>query len=328
MKLKKTITIVVTENNHGKRLDRFLSELPEIASRSFAQNLIQNRMILVDQIVEKASTKLKYRQQVDVQIPEDTTTELKPYNLKLDIFFEDEDLIVVNKPSGLVVHPSVGHEQETLVNALIAHTDQLSMKNEIRPGIVHRIDKETSGLLVIAKNDYCHEHLAKQFKAKTTHRVYYAVVDGILSRPKATIQSYLARHPSDRKKYASIRENNKIISNFQNDFEHGKWAVTHYEVLSVAHQLSYVQLKLETGRTHQIRVHMKEQGCSLVGDLTYGYSALKYKKNNLSRFYLHAAQLGFVHPRTDQYHEYFSSWPTSDQKYLISLGFSNELSGM
>lgn len=328
MKIKKTIEIVTTENDQDKRLDRFLVELPEINSRSFSKDLIEKEQVQINGQIAKASAKLRPGLKITIALPEDKPTQLVPYNFNLDIIYEDQDLIVVNKPSGLVVHPSAGHEQDTLVNALLAYTTQLSMKNEIRPGIVHRIDKETSGLLVIAKNDVAHEHLAMQFKNKTTHRVYYAVVQGQFISPKATVKSYLVRHPTDRKKFSSLRKNNKIIQQFDSKIENGKWAVTHYEVLQNTGTQSYVKLVLETGRTHQIRVHMKELGHPLVGDLIYGYPALQYKKNQLSRFYLHAAELGFVHPRTGETLKFQSSWPKTDQAKIQEMGFNRDLPGM
>lgn len=328
MKIRKTLQITTNENDQDKRLDRFLVEQSEINSRSFAQSLIEKNMILINDKVAKASAKLKANQKITIHLPEDTVTEILPFDLKLDIIFEDNDLIVLNKPSGLVVHPSAGHEQDTLVNALLAHTDQLSMKNEIRPGIVHRIDKETSGLLVVAKNDVAHESLAEQFKNKTTHRIYYAITEGKLEKQKGTIQSYLARHPSDRKKISSLRSNNKIIQKYNQEIENGKWAITHYEVLQNTANNSYVKLKLETGRTHQIRVHMKELGHPLVGDLTYGYSALKNKKHGYSRFFLHAAELGFQHPKTDQMLIFKCNWPDQDRIKIQNLGFKHDLPGM
>lgn len=309
----------------GQRLDRFLTGFPEIISRSFAQDLIEKKFVLVDGKEARASLALKIGQIVEVHLPEEPeNTTLQPYHFPLDILFEDQDLIVVNKPSGLVIHPAAGHQQDTLVNALLYHTKDLSMKNEQRPGIIHRIDKETSGLLVVAKNDLAHEKLAQQFKNKTSHRVYYAVVKGSLAKKNGIIQSYLARHPSDRKRYASIRVQNKIITSFDENFEDGKWAVTHYERIAQASGLSYVKLKLETGRTHQIRVHLSELGHPLVGDVQYGYSLQKAKNENLNRFYLHAAELGFVHPGTNKEMLFKVDWPAEDRKKILEWGFAYE----
>ncbi len=325
MKTKSVIRHTVQATFVGQRLDRYLTSLPEIISRSFAQDLIEKKLVLIDGKEARASLALKLDQTIEIYIPEVAVpSELVPYDLPLDIIFEDNDLIVVNKPSGLVIHPAVGHEQDTLVNALLHHTKNLSMKNEQRPGIVHRIDKETSGLLVVAKNDLAHEKLAQQFKDKTSHRVYYAVVLGSLARKTGIAKSYLARHPSDRKRYASIRENNKIISSFDESFEDGKWAVTHYEKISQSGGMSYVKLKLETGRTHQIRVHMSEMGNPLIGDIQYGYSLQKAKNEKISRFYLHAAELGFTHPTTNEKLLFKIDWPSIDRQRIVDWGFRLE----
>lgn len=316
----------VPEEFAGQRLDRYLASLDEVASRNYAQDLIDKGFVLVDRILVKASHSLKTNQLVEIHLPAKAeTTKLIPYDLKLDIVFEDSDLLVVNKPSGLVVHPAAGHQQDTLVNALLHHTQDLSMKNEMRPGIVHRIDKETSGLLVVAKNDRTHEILAAQFKNKTTHRVYYALVDGGFPRVKGTIQSYLARHPLDRKRYASLKNSNRIINTFEGELEMGKWAVTHYERIAQSSGMSYMKLQLETGRTHQIRVHLTEANHRIVGDVAYGYPAQKMKANHFNRFYLHAAELGFTHPKTQEELKFKVSWPADDVKKLNELGFKNEI---
>lgn len=281
-------------------------------------------MVLINGKPAKVSQPVKNGQVVDIFLPELVTTELVPYNFKLDIIFEDSDVIVVNKPSGLVVHPAACHQQDTLVNALLHHTQQLSMKNELRPGIVHRIDKETSGLLVVAKNDKAHEKLAQQFKDKTSHRQYYALLDGQLPKQNGFCRSYLARHPVDRKRYASLKENNRIITESEADLQTGKWAVTHFTKIAQHSHMTYVKLKLETGRTHQIRVHMSELGLPLVGDLLYGFSQKKMKELSINRFYLHAAELGFTHPTTQKELIFKTPWPENDIKKLIEFGFTNE----
>ncbi len=321
-----TLTLTVSEEFVGQRLDRYLASLNEVASRNYAQDLIDKGFVLVDRAIVKASHALKLNQQVEIFIPAVAeTTKLVPYDFKLDIVFEDSDLLVVNKPSGLVVHPAVGHQQDTLVNALLHHTKDLSMKNEQRPGIVHRIDKETSGLLVVAKNDRTHEALAAQFKNKTTHRIYYALVDGGFPRVKGTIQSYLARHPLDRKRYASLKTANRVISTYEGELAMGKWAITHYERISQSSAMSYMKLQLETGRTHQIRVHLTEANHRIVGDVAYGYPSQKMKANNFNRFYLHAAELGFLHPVTKEELKFKVPWPADDVKRLNELGFKNEI---
>ena len=308
------------------RLDKWLSNKAElkdlIPTRSFAQNLIDKNLVKVNQKVAKSSLQLKTNDLIEIQIPIKENIGLIPYNFKLDIIYEDDDLIVINKPSGLVVHPAAGHEQDTLVNALLFHTNQLSMKNELRPGIVHRIDKETSGLLVVAKNDYAHDVLAAQFKNKTSYRIYFAIAEGKQNKKSGTVQSYLARHPTDRKKYSSVKENNKIINELRTETTIGKWAVTHYQIIETVHQKHLLKLQLETGRTHQIRIHMAEIGLPLVGDVLYGYSVKNFRDQNLSRFYLHAAELGFTHPRTQVNMMFKVDWPSQDLQQIKSWGFS------
>lgn len=319
------ITYKVPEHYIGSRLDKvlvddvFFKDL--IATRSFAQNMIEKGYIAINGERTKASYLLKVNDEIHIEIPEAKPSTLIPYDYKLDIIFEDQDLIVVNKPSGLVVHPAAGHEQDTLVNALLHHTKNLSLKNEERPGIVHRIDKETSGLIVIAKNDVTHEDLSSQFKNKTTHRIYYAVIEGAPKKSAGTIKSFLARHPKDRKRFSSVREGQKIITTQDSGFEKGKWAVTHYETLQSSKSKSLMKIKLETGRTHQIRVHMSELGHPLVGDIIYGFSQKKMKELNIQRFFLHAAELGFIHPTTKENVLFSVPWPPTDLKTLQCWGF-------
>lgn len=324
MKTKLQISLSVLADDNGLRLDKYLSNLEEISSRNYAKNLIDKKLILVNGKNVKASFILAKGQTVEINLPELSETKLVPYNFKLDILFEDSDLLVINKPSGLVVHPAAGHQQDTLVNALLAHTNELSMKNELRPGIVHRIDKETSGLLVVAKNDRAHDRLSQQFKDKTTHRIYYALLDGQLPKITGVCRSYLARHPYDRKKYASLKENNKIITAVDADISTGKWAVTHFTKIAQHSNMSYVKIKLETGRTHQIRVHMSELGHPLIGDTLYGYSQKKKNELDIHRFFLHAAELGFVHPSTNADMLFKVGWPEPDNLKLISFGFDHD----
>jgi 23S rRNA pseudouridine1911/1915/1917 synthase len=324
LKTSSTLILKITADDEGARLDKYLSSLEEMSSRNYAKNLIDKNLVRVNSKSVKASYSLRLNDTVEVSLPELAPTDLVPYDFKLDIVFEDQDIIVVNKPSGLVVHPAAGHQQDTLVNALLFHTQELSMKNEMRPGIVHRIDKETSGLLVIAKNDNAHEKLSQQFKDKSMHRIYYALLDGQLAKPQGVCRSYLARHPVDRKRFSSIRDNHKIITDPEANLEYGKWAVTHFTKLAIHKKMTYVRLKLETGRTHQIRVHMNELTHSLVGDLTYGYSIKKMKELGLKRFFLHAAELGFVHPRTNEYVMFKVAWPKEDNDKLIEFGFDHD----
>ncbi len=315
------LSFVCQADMHGLRLDKALALREEISTRSRAAYLIDGGLVSVNGRGAKASLILKIGDELEIQLPEPPATELVGYDLALDILFEDDDIIVINKPSGLVVHPAAGHAQDTLVNALIYHAKSLSMKfGEQRPGIVHRLDKETSGVLVVAKNDRSHENLTRQFKERTIHRIYYAVTIGTPKPQKGTIQSYLARHPVERKKYASIL-----------GADNGKWSVTNYEVVSSNAGLSYCKLKLETGRTHQIRVHLSEKGCPIVGDTVYG--ADKKLKNiesktkqsqikNLNRFLLHASELGFSHPTTGESLFFSKAWPEDIQHLIASWGLS------
>lgn len=304
----------------GLRLDKALALIPEIGTRSRAAHLIESSAVLINEKLAKPSATVKVNDIIEIHLPEPTPQELQPYDLKLDVLFEDEDIIVINKPSGLVVHPAAGHAHDTLVNALIAHTDDLSMKfGEERPGIVHRLDKETSGILVVAKNDRSHESLTTQFKERSTHRVYYAVTLGTAKNLTGTLKSFLARHPTDRKRYASVMgPDRKPLQDKEDPPSIGKWAVTHYEVLSRKSGLSYLKLKLETGRTHQIRVHLSESGLPIAGDLLYGadrkIKSLEARTTQedirqLNRFLLHAAELGFTHPRTQERMFFKQDWP-------------------
>lgn len=315
----------------GLRLDKALALVPEVGTRSRAAHLIEISAVLINEKLAKPSVTIKLNDNIEIHLPEPTPQKLQPYDLKLDVLFEDEDIIVINKPSGLVVHPAAGHAHDTLVNALIAHTDDLSMKfGEERPGIVHRLDKETSGILVVAKNDRSHESLTAQFKERSTHRVYYAVTLGIAKNLTGTLKSFLARHPTDRKRYASVvGPDRKPLQNKEDPPSIGKWAVTHYEVLSRKSGLSYLKLKLETGRTHQIRVHLSESGLPIAGDLLYGadrkIKSLEARTTQedirqLNRFLLHAAELEFTHPRTQERMFFKQDWPTEVLELIKKWG--------
>lgn len=318
----KVKTILVNDQNYSNiRIDRWLSvQFPEL-SRSYIVNLFEKEKITVNGHIVRTSYKMRLNDLIELKIPETESAEIVPLNAPLEIVYEDRELAVINKPSGLVVHPAAGHAQDTLVNILLYHIKDLSMKNENRPGIVHRIDKETSGLLVIAKNDHTHENLSNQFKNKTAHRIYYAVVEGVPTPANGVIQSYLQRSHSDRKKYASVKINNKIIREADLNIENAKWAVTTYKILEKNQGKSLIKLKLQTGRTHQIRIHMSELGCPIVGDVIYGYPQKKYKENDLSRFFLHAAELGFFHPTLNTYMQWAVSWPKKDSDQLKNWGF-------
>ena len=322
-KKSQKLSFSVTENMLSERVDKALANIPEIGSRSQALKLLQMGAVRKNGRIIKPSYKIVAGDCFDLDIPIIETEHLLPYDFPLDIVYEDSDLIVLNKPAGLVVHPAYGHAQDTLVNALLNYTADLSLGyNEKRPGIVHRIDKGTSGLLVIAKNDNAQRVLAKQFQKKTTHRIYYAITYGVFKNKSDRIQSYLSRHPENRQKVISTPT------------EPGRHSITHYRVLEEHSGLSLVELKLETGRTHQIRVHLSELGHPIIGDLVYGsgrrsknLKSLKIRAfaEQLPRFALHAAELGFVHPSSSKEMIFKVGWP-SDLIELVRLcGFRENL---
>jgi 23S rRNA pseudouridine1911/1915/1917 synthase len=331
----RTLSIASTEEMVGQRADKALALHEEIRTRSRAQQLIESGSVLLRQVAVKASYSVRTGDIFEVKLScsSDEDQEILPADIPLDIVFEDADLIVINKPSGLVMHPAVGHRQDTLVNALLFHTQDLSMKfGDVRPGIVHRIDKETSGLVVVAKNDRSHEHLSQQFKARSIERLYEAISVGRCVRPQGRLCSYLARHPQDRQRYASIRDGDrKVIDDPTANLEHAKWAVTNYKVLKSNPQFTLFELKLETGRTHQIRVHLQELGYPILGDRTYGYdrkvksikdrSVVQFVEES-RRFYLHAKVLGFVHPSTGQNMRFEQGWPAETKKLMDRLFLS------
>jgi len=307
----------------GVRIDKALGLLPEIGSRSRAENLINKGLVTVGGKPVKSSHRIEAGDLIHVEIPEAQPVDLQPLPLKLDVIYEDQDLLVVNKPSGLVVHPAAGHAQDTLANALLHHTNDLSMKfGENRPGIVHRLDRDTSGLLVVAKNDFTHEKLAQQFKNKTTHRIYYAACLGLAKASEGTVQSFLVRHPTQRKKFASLVGADRKIIRRQNDpSATGKWAITHYQVVKKTPAgLSYLRLRLETGRTHQIRVHLSEMGLPILGDEIYGSGKKKNLLADFPRLALHAAELGFNHPRSGKNLSFVQDWPESVGRLLMEMG--------
>ncbi len=252
----------IPEDLEGQRLDKALSSHPLIGSRSKAVQLIeQGRVQLNGNVKIKSSSTVRSGDEYSIALPTPEPTELIPLELELDIIFEDEDLLVVNKPAGLVVHPAAGHAQDTLVNALIHKVKNFSMGfGEVRPGIVHRLDKDTSGLLVVAKNDVTQDGLVNQFKARTVQRLYRALVIGHPKNDSDILESYLLRHPTQRKKFASVRESVGAK-------QKGKKAITHYQVIE-RHELgvSLVECRLKTGRTHQIRIHLSELGHPSIGD--------------------------------------------------------------
>ncbi|EOH88346.1 RluA family pseudouridine synthase [Enterococcus asini ATCC 700915] len=284
------------------RIDKVLSQELADYSRSQIQQWLKDERVMVNGTTVKANYKVKTGDQVTIAVPEPTVLELTPENIPLEIVYEDEDVAVVNKPQGMVVHPSAGHPNGTLVNALLFHMQNLSSINDvIRPGIVHRIDKDTSGLLMIAKNDFAHESLAKQLKEKTSLRKYVALVHGVIPHEKGVIDAPIGRSKTDRKMQAVIEE--------------GKPAVTHFQVLERFADFTLVELQLETGRTHQIRVHMKYIGYPLAGDPVYGPKKTLPGKGQ----FLHAQVLGFEHPRTGEFLTFTAPLPEVFQKTLEKL---------
>ena len=285
-------TFEVGSEQEGMRLDKFLSVIYSGQSRSFFQKLIRDNKAAVNGITaSKNSFTVSEGDVVTVRIPEAVSVDLQPENIPLDILYEDDDLLVVNKPKGMVVHPSAGHYSGTLVNAVLYHCrDSLSgINGEIRPGIVHRIDKDTTGSLIICKNDFSHLNIADQIKNHSVRRIYEGIVIGNVQEGEGTIDTWIARHPSDRKKMAVSPAGS------------GKHAVTHYHVLERLGNYTYMQFQLETGRTHQIRVHMASKSRPLLGDTVYGPAKQPIK--NLHGQTLHAKTIGFIHPRTGTYIE-------------------------
>ena len=289
-----------------ERLDSFVARSLDTITRASVQKLIADGQITVDGTPRKSSLKLHGGEQVEVIIPPPRPAEAIAENIPLEILHEDEDLVVVNKPAGMVVHPGAGTRGGTLVNALLAHcTDLSGIGGTMRPGIVHRIDKDTTGALVVAKNDLAHQSLAHQFKDHTIKRVYLALVYGSPREDRGKIESLIGRHPVDRK-----RMSGKVTR--------GKRAVTHWYVVGRYGSITLMRLKLETGRTHQIRVHLSEAGHPLVGDSVYGGSGrlagitdpqLKTLIRELGRQALHAKTLGFIHPSTGEYREFDTELP-------------------
>lgn len=287
--------------HEGQRIDRYLTEILPEQSRSFFQKLIRDGFVMVNHIIVKVNYRLKTEDVIEIDIPDAVPTEIVPENIPLDILYEDDDLLIVNKPKGMVVHPAVGHSTGTLVNAIMYHCQgNLSgINGEIRPGIVHRIDKDTTGSLIICKNDEAHRNIAEQIKEHSVTRRYVGVVAGTFSEESGTVEGAIGRHPNDRKRM-TINEKN------------GKPAVTHYRVLQTLKGASFMEFELETGRTHQIRVHMASISHPLLGDTVYGNSKNPYKLQGQA---LHARTIGFIHPTTGEYIEVSAPIP----EYMTEL---------
>ena len=297
--------IDVLESQSGIRIDKFLSdELPEM-SRSYIQKLIKEDQVTVNGKIVKANYKLSADDFVVVCQPELKEPDILAEDIPLDILYEDEDFLVINKPKGMVVHPSAGHYSGTLVNALMYYCkDDLSGINGVmRPGIVHRIDMDTTGSLLVCKNDFSHQHIAQQLKEHSIRRVYHAIVHGVIEEEDGTVDAPIGRHPIERK---------KMSINYKN----GKEAVTHYKVIQRFKNYTYIQCQLETGRTHQIRVHMASIKHPLLGDQVYGPQKNPFKLQGQT---LHAKIMGITHPRTNEYIEADAPLPEYFQKLLKKL---------
>lgn len=298
-------TIVIDDMHSLMRLDLFLMNELKI-SRSKIQELIKNSCVLVNDKSTKSSYNIKLGDTISINELEEEIDDIIPENIPLEIVYEDEDVIIVNKPNGMVVHPAVGNRNGTLVNALLYHSKNLSNLNgEFRPGIVHRIDAYTTGLLMVAKNNKAHENLAKQLENKTTTRKYVALVWGVIDHDTGTIDAPIGRDEKDRKKMAVTNINSKN-------------AITHFRVLERYKEATLIELKLETGRTHQIRVHMNYIGHPVVNDSVYG----KRKIINDFGQCLHAKTIGFNHPTTNQYMEFDSKLP---QEFIDIINVFKEM---
>ncbi|MDY5987582.1 MAG: RluA family pseudouridine synthase [Lachnoclostridium sp.] len=294
------------ETENDIRIDKYLAqEMPDL-SRSHIQKLIKDGNIIVNQKPVKANYRLSFDDMVEVTIPELKEPEIEAENIPLDILYEDADIIIVNKPKQMVVHPAPGHYSGTLVNALMYHCgSELSGINGVmRPGIVHRIDMDTTGSLLVCKNDMAHQHLAAQLKEHSIKRVYEAVVHGNIKEDAGTVNAPIGRHPVDRKKMSTHAKQSRD-------------AVTHYKVLKRFGNYTYIQCELETGRTHQIRVHMASIGHPLVGDMVYGPAKCPFR--DLVGQTLHAKTLGIIHPRTGEYLEVNAPLPQYFTELLDKL---------
>lgn len=294
--------LLIDEEARGKRLDVFLADREKELSRSHIQKLIVGGAVLVNGRAVKANYKLRTGDSVEIHVPEAQAWKILPEAIPLDVLYEDEDIIVINKARGMVVHPAAGVSSGTLVNALLYHCKDLSgINGVIRPGIVHRLDKDTSGVMVAAKNDAAHVDLAEQIRLKTAHRIYQALVLGTIAEEKGVIRAPIGRHPTERKKMA-------VVPN-------GKEATTHFRVLERFSSYTFVECRLQTGRTHQIRVHMAYIGHPLLGDPKYG----KNSPFAIEGQALHSAELMLTHPRTKERLRFAAAMPADMEEILRTL---------
>lgn len=304
--MSKEYHFLIDDDTADQRIDKLLAIQLNTCSRSYIQKLLSNQEVFVNERIVKANYKVKAGDRIQVHIPEPELPDIQPENIPLDIVYEDSDLLVVNKPKGMVVHPAAGHYTGTLVNAIMYHCkEQLSTINGVlRPGIVHRIDMDTTGLLVVCKNDTAHQSLAEQLKVHSITRKYLAIVYDNIPEDEGTVHKPIGRHPVDRKKQAVN------VSN-------GRDAITHYRVLErFGGKYTLIECQLETGRTHQIRVHMASIHHPLLGDTVYGPAKDSF---HLQGQTLHAGVLGFLHPRTGEYVEFHAELPDYFQKLIQSL---------
>lgn len=294
------------EEGAGSRIDRYLSEQVSEMSRAHLQKLLKDGGVTVNDRPVKSSYKVAEGDRIQLDIPEAVEPEIVPEEMDLDILYEDKDIILINKPKGMVVHPAAGHATGTLVNGLMAHCrgDLSGINGVMRPGIVHRIDMDTTGVLIVCKNDKAHNAIAEQLKVHSITRKYYAIVHGVVKEDEGTVHAPIGRHPVDRKKM-SINEKN------------GKDAITHYRVLRRFRRFTYIECQLETGRTHQIRVHMASIGHPLLGDHVYGPAKCPF--SGLQGQTLHAGVLGIIHPTTGEYMEFQAPLPEYFEKLLKKL---------
>ncbi len=306
--MERIITLQVEECDNGKRLDQFIASQCMDLSRSYIQKLIkEERTKQNGSLVTKTKTPVSFGDEITIYLPAPETLSIEPQDIPLDILYEDDDVLIVNKPKDMVVHPAPGHYTDTLVNAIMHHCkDNLSGINGVlRPGIVHRIDKNTTGALIVCKNDNAHRSISEQLKAHSITRSYHAIVYNNFSEEEGTIDKPIGRHPTDRKKRTVTDKNSKH-------------AITHYRVLDhLNNRFNYIECRLETGRTHQIRVHMAHIGHPLLGDDVYGPDNAKYK--HLEGQVLHARTIGFIHPTTDEYMEFEAPLPEYFEKLLKKL---------
>lgn len=305
MDMQKELNFVITEEMEEERIDKCLNALIDALSRSYIQKLLAGGNVTVNGKTVKPSYKVCADDIVKLFLPPAVTPDILPENIPLSILYEDTDVIVVNKPKGMVVHPAPGHYEGTLVNALLYHcgSNLSGINGVLRPGIVHRIDRDTTGSVIACKNDHAHNEIARQLKEHTIVRKYQAIVHGVLKDDQGTVHTLIGRHPLDRKKMAVVERG-------------GKDAVTHYRVIRRFRDTTFIECILETGRTHQIRVHMSHLGYPLLGDLVYGPKSNSYKLQGQT---LHAGILGFVHPSTGEYVETSAPLPEYFQKLLKIL---------